>query len=86
MVMKMTTNDTTMDPSFAGNGLGRRPREHRVTPLRHRLDERGTEFTVLKTKLSAGLPIIFPLYLLHNTNTDPEVQHLFGSNTFPAYL
>ena len=84
--MKMTTNDTTMAPSFDGNGLGRRPREHRVSPVRHRLDERGTEVTVLKTKLSVGLPIIFPLHLLHNTYTDPEVQHLSGSNTFPAYL
>lgn len=35
VVMKMMTNDSTVEPSLDGNGLGVRPREPRVTPLRH---------------------------------------------------
>ena len=89
--MEMMTNDTTMDPSSEGNGLGRRPREHRVTPLRHRMGQGGTEFAVLKTKVSVGLPMIFPLHLLHNwergapTRSPTHVLTL-TSNTYPAYL
>ena len=87
VAMDMMTNDTTIDPSSRCNGLGRRPRELRVTPLRHRMDKGGPESTVLKTKVWVGLPMIFPLHLLHSqksatcqnhtsTHTDPAVQYL----------
>ena len=58
--MDMTTNGS-MDPSSGGDGLGHRPREHRLTPLRHCMDKGGTEVTVFQTKVSAGLLMIFPL-------------------------
>ena len=87
MAMKMMTNGTTMDPSSEGNGLGRRPRERRVTPLRHRMGQGGTEFAVLKTKVSVGLPMVFLPHLLHNQNRGAPTHVLtLTSNTYPAYL
>ena len=86
MAMEMMTNDN-MFPSSEGNGLGRRPRERRVTPLRHRMGQGGTEFAVLKTKVSVGLPMVFLLHLLHNQNRGAPTPILtLTSNTYPAYL
>ena len=86
VAMEMMTNGS-IHPSSEGNGLGRRPREHRVTPLRHGMGKGGTEFTVFQTKVSVGLPIIVSLRLLHNQNKGASTHVLtLTSNTYPAYL